>query len=65
MTRANSGANDSEERFGELVTKLAKAGPQHKPTSRNRELSSSLAELIWNTFGAFYEGPLGDRYAHH
>jgi hypothetical protein len=26
------GCDDSEERFGELVQKLAKAGPQHKPT---------------------------------
>lgn len=26
------GCDDSEERFGELVTKLAKAGPQHKPS---------------------------------
>lgn len=24
--------DDSEERFGALVTKLAKAGPQHKPS---------------------------------
>ena len=26
------GCDESEERFGELVQKLAKAGPQHKPT---------------------------------
>jgi hypothetical protein len=26
------GCDDSEERFGELVTKLAKAGPQPKPS---------------------------------
>jgi hypothetical protein len=28
------GCDDSEERFGEIVTKLAKAGPQHKPKAR-------------------------------
>jgi hypothetical protein len=26
------GCDDSEERFRELVQKLARAGPQHKPT---------------------------------
>ena len=26
------GCDESEERFGEIVKKLAKAGPQHKPS---------------------------------
>ena len=28
------GCDDPEERFGEIVTKLARAGPQHKPPTR-------------------------------
>ena len=36
------GCDDSEERFGELVQKLAKAGPQHKPTYDGHEKGAAI-----------------------
>lgn len=33
------GCDESEERFAEIVTKIAKAGPQHKPSKARKAKS--------------------------